>query len=245
MKTPLFSLLLLAALLVAGSGCAGTIPLARPLPGEIAVSRFTLDVEGLEADFPDQGGGLVPVASRILQDARDVVQAARTIAHPEDSPYLQVVHGVYDTFVDASAGYLGLRVLPIDTLRGEVPYYVGLPFGDTREVAQSGRYGGVMEVEAYVTVPDAGQSSWSILGIGKARVKGHPEMLLRVRLMDASGAVVWRDHVRVRSKEKVELSERWVLGIRTDRDVTSPMPTLPDLMDEAIARLARRLPQQP
>ncbi len=234
------SLCLLLAFLLVGAGCASSVPLGSGPPREVAVTRFTLDVEGLEADFPDEGGGLVPLASRIVNDGKDIVEAARTIAHPEGSPFMQVVDTVYASFVAATETHFGLRVLPLDTLRGEVPYYVGLPFGDTREVAQRGAFDGALEVEAYVTVPDAGKSGWSVLGIGRARVKGHPEMLLRVRLLDKSGAVVWRDHVRVRSKEKVELSEKWVLGIRTDRDVTSPVPTLPDLMREAVARLAGR-----
>ncbi len=241
----LLSLPAIAVGLALLSGCASTIPPSQPLPAQVAVSRFTLDVEGLEADFPDKGGGLVPLASRILNDGKDIVEAARTIAHPEGSPFMQVVHNVYSTFTQATDHYFDVHVLPLDTLRGVVPYYVGLPFGDTRKVARSGRYDGVMEVEAYVTVPDAGKSGWSILGVGKTRVKGHPEMLLRVQMLDASGAVVWRDHVRVRSKEKVELSEKWVLGVRTRRDVTGPEPTLSDLMDEAVARLARRRPARP
>lgn len=225
------------AFALAAVGCAPTVPLrhAEPSPVDVVVARFLLDVEGLEADFPDEGGGLIPVATRVVQDARDVVEAGQTALSPEGSAYAAARDSAFAALADGLAWQAGLRLLPLDALRGEVPYLVGSPMG----TAEDGDGRPTIEVEAYIEVPDAEQGSWSVLGTGRARVSGHPEITLSVRMLDASGAVVWRDRVRVRSRERVALDERWLLGVRTDRAV-SGAETLPALVREATGRLTRR-----
>lgn len=230
---------LLAALAVLLGGCASTVPF-RPVaspPQDVVVARFLLDVDGLEAEFPDPGGGLIPVAVRVVQTGRDVAEAGRAVLSPEGTAVKAAQDSTFAALADGLGWQAGLRVLPLETLRGEVPYLVGAPMGTAEDAP--GRL--AMEVEAYVEVPDAGQASWSILGTGRARVSGHPEMTVSVRMLDAAGAVVWRDRVRVRSRERVTLDERWLLGIRTDREV-SDAATLPALMREAVDRLVARSP---
>ena len=225
----------LAALLL--TGCARTVPLRHspPPPQDVIVARFLLDVDGLDADFPDQGGGLIPIAARVIQTGRDVAEAARTVHSPEGSAIKAAQDSTFAAFAEGVAWQAGLRLLPLETLRGQVPYLIAAPLGTAEDV--TGR--AVMEIEAYVEVPDAGQASWSVLGTGRARVSGHPEMLLSVKMLDATGALVWRDRVRVRSREKVVLDERWLLAIRTRREV-SDASTLPALMREAVDRLVAR-----
>ena len=182
---------------------------------------------------------MIPVAVRMAQTGRDIVEAGRTVLSPEGSAVKAAQDSVFAALADGLAWQTGLRLLPLETLRGEVPYLIGAPLGTARDVA--GRT--AMEVEAYVEVPDAGQGSWSVLGTGRARVSGHPEMTLSVRMVDAEGAVVWRDRIRVRSRERATLDERWLLGIRTDREVLGN-GTLPALMREAVERLIARSPQR-
>ena len=228
----------LAALLtLTALGCARTVPLRHTTtpPHDVVVARFLLDVEGLEADFPDQGGGLIPVAARVIQAGRDVAEAGRTVLSPEGSAVKAAQDSTFAALADGMAWQAGLRLLPLETLRGEVPYLIGAPLGTAEDAA--GRP--AMEIEAYVEVPDAGQASWSILGTGRAHVSGHPEMTVSVRMLDAAGTLVWRDRVRVRSRERVTLDERWLLGVRTGREV-SDASTLPVLMREAVDRLVAR-----
>ena len=230
---------LLAVMALVLAGCAGTVPF-RPVaspPQDVVVARFLLDVEGLEADFPDQGGGLIPVAVRVVQAGRDAVEAGRTVLSPEGTAVKAARDSTFAALADGMGWQAGLRLLPLETLRGEVPYLIGAPLGTAEDAA--GRL--AMEIEATVEVPDAGQASWSILGTGRARVSGHPEMTVSVRMLDEAGTVVWRDRVRVRSRERVTLDERWLLAIRTDREV-SDASTLPAMMREAVDRLVARSP---
>jgi hypothetical protein len=90
-----------------------------------------------------------------------------------------------------------------------------------------------------VTVPDPTPSHWSIFGTGKAKVKGRPEIALRVKMVDGGGNIVWRDQVRIRSKATVQNDEQWVLGIPKRAEVTSSA-TLPEMMREAVDALVRK-----
>jgi hypothetical protein len=238
MTTSLSSRPFLAALvLLVVAGCTSSTPLrhTEATPYDVVVARFLLDVEGLDAGFPDPGSGLIPVGVRVVQDARDVIEAGRTVLSPEGSAYAGARDSAFAAVADALGWQAGLRLLPLETLRGEVPYLVGAPLGSAEDVA--GR--AALEVEATVEVPDAGQASWSVLGTGRARVSGHPEVTMSVRMLDAAGDLVWRDRVRVRSRERVTLDERWLLAVRTSREAGGG-ETLPDLLREAAHRLAQR-----
>lgn len=235
----LFTGAVLLSLLASLSGCAPSVPLHASSPEPVVVARFILDVEGLEADFPDQGGGLLPTAVRVVQDAQTAAQAANTLTHPEGSALKATIDSTYTIVADRLARDLGVRLLPLETLQGEVPYLVGTPLGRADDVVATGRYERALDVEIYVDVPDAEQGSFSFLGTGKVRVSGHPEMTLSVRLVDADGDVAWRDDVRVRSREKVTLDERWLLGFRTEQQV-SDHNTLPQLTRQALDALVRR-----
>lgn len=222
------------------SGCASVVPLG-PVPAVgVPVARFSVTIDGLEADFPDRGGGLLPGLARVVQDAKDVTAALRTLADPESSAVALTLDTLYATFVEASQVHLGLTVLPAETLRGDVRYFARTPIGEARSVARRDAYPGVLEVDVEVDVPDAGQSSWSILGTGHARVSGHPELTMNVRMVGADGQTLWRDRVRVRSRDKVTLDERWLLGFRRSRTVEAPTATLPDLLRAAVQGLAEK-----
>lgn len=225
--------------LIALTGCASSVPFQQQRPaGNVAVARFLLDVDGLEADFPDQGGGLLPAVSRARQTARDVIEAGETIAHPEGSVVKAAIDSVYAALAAGITEEMNLTLLPIDALRGEVRYLVGAPMGQARDVSPSDDYAYVLETDVSVEVPDAVQGSWSFLGTGRAKVQGHPEMTVVVRMVDAAGQVVWRDQTRVRSREKVYLDERWLLGFRTSQDV-SDASSLPALMHRAVSKMVR------
>jgi len=192
---------------------------AQSEPTDIAVARFLVDIDGLESGFPEdqEASGLVPRAIRARQNvriARDAVQTLRTL----DGTPVQVAFDSLFSVVAEELRALDLHVLPADTLRGAVPYLLGFPMGSARAVIADGPHAHALEIEIDVTVPDQGTGYWAVLGTGRSTTKGRPEMYLRVRYADAQG-LEWREKVRVRSKEKVELSERWLLGVRTDRDV--------------------------
>jgi hypothetical protein len=226
----------LAALLTL-AGCASTVPLPDAAePQDVVVARFLLDVDGLEADFPDQGGGLIPVGVRVVQAGRDVGEAVNTVLHPEGSAVKAAQDTVFAAFAEAVAARSSLRLLPLETLRGEVPYLIGAPMGRAKDV---GGDRSAIEIDVSVEVPDAEQGSWSFLGTGRVTVSGHPEMTVAVRMLDAEGRVAWQDRVLVRSRDRVSLDERWLLGVRTEQTV-SDASSLPALVTEAVAKLLRR-----
>ena len=233
----IFSLLLLTR-------CAPSVPLATEAtpPGtgaEVAVARFLVDIDGLEADeYPGKAGGLLPRTIEGVRTVRAVQEAARTLKNPEGSPVKMAFDSMY-AVVETGLSSTGLRLLSTDTLRGQVPYLLGYPLGSASEVAATGGFDRALDVELYVEVPDQVTGSYSILGTGKSRVSGHPEMTLKVRMVDATGQLLWRESVRVRSKEKIELNERWLLGIRRSSEGpdASSLPALTrQAMDKLLAR---------
>lgn len=228
-------------------GWVTSIPLAAQTPSapdpvaDVAVARFLVDIEGLESDdYPGEATGLLPRAIEGVETARVVRDAVRTLDNPEGSPVKAAFDSMY-AVVETNLATIGIRLLPVDTLRGSVPYLIGYPLGRARTVATPGTFERAIEIEIEVEVPDQVTGSYSILGTGTSRTSGRPELTLKVRMVDAAGQTLWRDTVRVRSKEKVELNERWLLGIQRSR--TGPdASTLPVLTQQAMDKLlAQRL----
>lgn len=213
-------------------------PASSPTPST-AVARFLVDVDGLEVDYPGEGGGLLPRLHRLKNDAAVVGEAVETLRNPEGSVVKSMMDSVYTVVAQSLGSDFGLRVLPVDTLRDAVPYVVGYPMGTAATVARAHAFDRVAEVGIDVTVPDAGQAHWSVLGSGTAKVTGKPEMVASLRLVDATGTTVWKERVRVRSKEKVTLTERYLLGFRTEQD-RPDASSLPALTQQAMDKLAQR-----
>lgn len=236
--------LVLAGLVAVLAGCAARVPLVSPETSstpvvDVVVARFLVDVEGLEGEFPGQAKGLLPATIEGIRVARYAQEALRTLRDPEGSPVKTAFDSIY-AVVEADLAKMGFRLLPVDTLQGQVPYLIGYPMGRAADVARSGQYSRALDVEIYVDVPDQVTGSYSIIGTGKARTKGHPEMTLVMRMVDPTGHLLWRDDVRIRSKEKVELNERWLLGIRTEMQVPDASFTLPALTRQAMRKLIQR-----
>ena len=231
---------LIVGLLLICGGCTQAVRLQQqPAPGEIAVARFYLNVEGMETEFSGKATGLVPAIVEVARAAEAVKETVEAMKDPEASPMKAVMDSVYLVIADGLTEELNLFLLPIDTLRGKVPYYFGYPMGTAEKALQKEPFTEALEIEADVSFPDPKPSHWSIFGTGKAKVKGRPEIELRVRMVDASGEITWRDKVRVRSKEQVQIDEQWVLGIPKHARVTSSA-TLPEMMREAVDALVRK-----
>jgi hypothetical protein len=212
---------------------------ASPSSVDIAVARFLVDIDGLESEaYPGEATGLLPRAIEGVRTARMVRDAAQTLDDPEGSPVKAAFDSMY-AVVEANLATIGMHLLPADTLRGTVPYLIGYPLGSAKKVAAPESFERALEIEIDVEVPDQVTGSYSIIGTGKSRTSGRPEMTLRVRMIDAAGQQLWRDRVRVRSKEKVELNERWLLGIRK-RSEGPDASTLPVLTQQAMDKLIER-----
>ena len=232
--------ILVVVLMLIWGGCAQAVRLQQPpAPGEVAVARFFLDVEGMETAFSGKATGLVPAIVDVARAGEAVKESIEAMRDPDASPMKAVLDSAYFVIADGLSEELNLLLMPIDTLRGEVPYYFGYPMGTAEKVARKSLYSEIIEIEAEVTFPDPKPSHWSIFGTGKAKVKGRPEIALRVKMVDDGGAILWRDQVRVRSKETVQIDEQWVLGIPKRAEVTSSA-TLPEMMREAVDALVRK-----
>lgn len=217
---------------------AATMPLDTIL-FEVAPARFFVDIDGLESGFPEdqKAGGLIPQALRVRENVRLTREATATLRTPDGTPVKIALDSLFSIVVEELAA-LDLQILSPDTLRGTVPYVLGYPMGTARSVVAEGTYPRALEIEIDVTVPDQGTGYWAIAGSGRSTTRGRPEMYLRVRYADATGET-WREKVRVRSKEKVELSEKWLLGVQTDRDV-SDASSLFDLTREATRKIVQK-----
>gem|GEM_PF-5626226 len=219
------------------------MPLAAQTPAspaaDVAVAHFLVDIDGLEREaYPGKAGGLVPRTIEGVRTVRVIRDAARTLDNPEGTAVKAALDSMY-AVVESNLATVGMRLLPVDTLRGSVPYLIGYPLGRAGKVAGPDGFARAMEIEIYVSFPDQATGSYSIIGTGKSRTSGRPEMTLQVRMIDASGKQLWRDKVRVRSKEKVELNERWLLGIRRSSEGPDAS-SLPVLTQQAMDKLIER-----
>ena len=206
---------------------------------EVVPARFIVDIDGLESGFPEdqKAGGLIPQALRVRENVRMAREAVATLRTPEGTPVKIALDSLFSVVVEELTA-LNLQILSPDTLRGSVPYLLGYPMGTARSVVAGGTHLRALEIEIDVTVPDQGTGYWAVVGTGRSTTKGRPEMYLRVRYADANGDT-WREKVRVRSKEKVELSEKWLLGVQTDREV-SDASSLFDLTREATRKVVQK-----
>lgn len=230
----------LVVLMLIWGGCAQAVRLQQsPAPDEVAVARFFVNVEGMETEFSGEATGLVPAIVQVARAAEAAKESIEAMKNPDTSPMKAVMDSVYLVIADGLTEELNLFLLPIDTLRGKVPYYFGYPMGTAEKALKKGPFAQTLEIEADVSFPDPKPSHWSIFGTGKAKVKGRPEIELRVRMVEASGEVTWRDKVRVRSREQVQIDEQWVLGIPKHARVTSSA-TLPEMIREAVDALVRK-----
>lgn len=216
------------------------MPATGQIASDVAVARLLIDVEGVEADFPDKAKGLLPLYIDIREAYRLSDEAVRALRDPDTSPVKLALDSVYSIVAEGLTREIGLRISPLDTLRGQVRYLFGYPVGNVEKVARSGQFAGALEIQIDVTVPDANQSSWAVFSTGKVRAKGRPEMELRIRYVDATGGG-WKEKVRVRSQSRVTVDEYWVLGIRRKSAMTAEDSLLPDLTRMAVQDLLERL----
>jgi hypothetical protein len=204
----------------------------------VAPARFIVDIDGLETGFPDdqRAGGLIPHALRARDNLRITRAAIATLRSPDGTPVKVALDSMFSVVVAELAG-LDLQILSLDTLHGTVPYVLGYPIGNASSVVADGAHDRAIEIDIDVTVPDQGTAYWAVVGTGRSKTKGRPEMYLRIRYVDSSGET-WREKVRVRSKERVELGEKWLLGVQTNRDV-SDASSLFELTREATRRIVQ------
>ena len=224
---------------VPGPASPPALPLADTSMLDVVAARFLVDIDGLESGFPadQKAGGLLPGAIRVRENARLVRDAVATLRTPEGTPVKVALDSLF-AIVASELRALHFHVLPADTLRGTVPYLLGHPMGNAQSVVSTEGVPRALEVEIDVTVSNQDTGSWAVLGTGRSATKGRPELYLRIRYADASGTS-WREKVRVRSKERVELSERWLLGVRSERD-GSDASSLFALTREAARRIVQK-----
>lgn len=225
------SLLFLAACAVA--------PKQDALKGSVVLARYSFDVEGMESEFPQRGGGLIPRAAEAARTASDIAEAVKTLRQPEGSAYRRVADAALEEIRTVLAEHTGLRLAPVETLEGRVPYLLGYPMGDAAALARAGAAPLLAEIDVAVTVPDQETGHFAVLGSGKAHSVGHPEMILKISVFDASAELVWREQVIVRAEEAVTLDERWWLGINTERSV-SDASSLPALTRRSMLALVKK-----
>ncbi len=216
------------------------LPATGQASRDVAVARLLIDVEGIEADFPDKAKGLLPLYIDIREAYRLSEEAVSALRDPDASPVKLAFDSVYAIVADGLIHHAGFQIAPLDTLRGDVRYLFGYPVGNVEKVASGGSFSGALEIHVDVTVADANQSSWAIFSTGKVRAKGRPEMELRVRYVGANGQG-WKEKVRVRSKSRVTVDEYWVLGIRKRSSTAADDSLLPDLTRMAVQDLIEQL----
>lgn len=217
------------------TACA-VAPQQAALSGEIVIARYAFDVEGMESEFPQPGGGLIPDAIEGMRTGREIGDALATLKNPDGSVYKQIADAALREIQQVLEQRTQLRLAPTDRLRGRVPYLLGYPLGSAKALAREGVAPLLAEIDVSVTVPDQATGYFAWLGTGTAHSVGRPEMILQLSVVDLTGQVVWRDQVIVRSEQKVTLDERWLLGVNTERRVADAH-SLPLLARRAIEAL--------
>jgi len=217
------------------TACA-VAPQHAALSGEVVIARYAFDVDGMESEFPQPAGGLIPDVIEGVRTGREIGEALATLKNPEGSVYKQTADAALREIQQTLEQRTPLRLAPTDRLRGRVPYLLGYPLGSAKGLAREGVAPLLAEIDVSVTVPDQATGYFAWLGTGTAHSVGRPEMILQLSVLDQSGRVVWRDQVIVRSEQKVTLDERWLLGVNSERQV-SDAQSLPLLTRRAIEAL--------
>ncbi|RMD94556.1 MAG: hypothetical protein D6814_14375, partial [Calditrichaeota bacterium] len=90
--------------------------------------------------------------------------------------YAKLMDDLYSLISRTLQDSLGLRLHPVDELRGKVPYHpAGYPMGDVKRLAAGGEYASVLGVRIEID-PFSGRMSTTVLG--KTTYKLYPKLTL-------------------------------------------------------------------
>jgi len=216
-------------------GCAAQVPLKREQPlHRVVVVYFDFDMQTLEPEeYEGEARGLVPDLLNAYQAFKTMKEVMKS---PKNSEYGILYDSLYAIFKTNVEKKLGLRLLPINTLKGNVHYGLfGYPKGNEKKVAQSGNYDAALHVDAHLSYPQRKSTSYNLIVKGKAVDKFKPKMTLHVKMVDSKGAVLWNQKVSVKSKEYIVLNRKFLFGFEREEKITGP--TIPELYRRAVEKL--------
>lgn len=222
------------------SGCASKVQLSRPASfQEVAVVAFDFTVEPFASVKYEGKAGPTADIVEAIRMVEEIKKTINDIKNPEKSEWKSQRDSLYWIIEAGLKNDLGLALLPLDHLRGEIDYdYFGYPKGSAKKVAQSGKYAAALEITARLTFTTVDTSSLDLVFWGKTKNVQLPQLALHVKMMEKSGKVVWNDKVSVTSETPVVVDETWLFGIKHKKEEHGP--ALTDLFSHAMRELVRK-----
>jgi len=205
----LFPTLLLPLCLLQACGTSRVVLQRDHVPEATVVGRFTVIMQTNEAEEAEELADTHPVTImlELAELGITLEQAKKLVAAGFIPPrYRRLVDGLYEVVSHTLEDRLGLRLLPVDYLRGKVPYNaVGYPQGPVERLAASGAYASVLGVWMSVKC-----SRSSITVLDRTTYKIYPELTLQVELRGRGGRLLWRDKEKTEAYAPHEFEEPFV-----------------------------------
>jgi len=232
--------LLLLSCIISFLGCASKVQLARPLPfQEVAVVAFDITTEPIEgAEYEGKAGTVADIAEavRIAGQVKEAIEIAR---QPEKSEWKAQLDSIYAIIANGLKHDLGIPLLPIDHLQGEVEYDLfGYPHGDIEQIVRAGKHAAVLAIFARISFAEGHSSMLNLVVWGKTKNVQIPKLALEVKMLDKTGKSIWRDSAKTASDIPVIVDEKWMFGIKYKSEQS--VPALTDLFQKAILELVRK-----
>ncbi|MCI0695972.1 hypothetical protein L0337_28730 [candidate division KSB1 bacterium] len=223
------------------SGCSSSrMPLIQPSTfHEVAVVSFDIETDPIESVKYEGKAGPVADIIEAVQMAKEFKETIKQAQNPERSEWKAQMDSIYAMLEKGLKNDLGIPLLPVDHLKGEVEYDpFGYPHGSTKKVLQSGKYPAALEITARLAFTKIDTSSIDLVFWGKTHNVQLPKLTLQVKMVDRSGKVVWQDKAEVTSNIPVVIDEKWAFGIKYKSEKFGP--EIVDLFRQTVQALVRK-----
>lgn len=212
--------LLILALVLVLIGCASNVPLTVPDKfDEVVVANVYFSMQDLEPpESADKGQFDFLTILKAKEIYKDFKKELEDTLYPRS--YQAFLDSIYFTIVDSLKYGLNIPIQPFPKGQAGVYYdFYGFPMGNIKSVARKGKFDAVMGISVDISYASKRSSTESVFGVAKAQVKGKPKLTLRVKMVNKSGQIIWRDNMVVKSNEWVIADEKWLWGIRYKQDI--------------------------
>lgn len=138
--------------------------------------------------------------------------------------------------MDGLKNGLNIPIQPLQRYENDIKHdFYGFPLDNVNSAARKGKFDAVMDISVNITYPSKQTSGGSVFGVAKTKVRSKPKLTLKVKMLDQSEKIIWRDRTDVRSNEWVIIDEKWLWGIRYKQDVAGP--SVIELTRQAVKQL--------
>lgn len=224
-----FRPLALALLILLLLGCTSRVALKKDqVPSETVVGRFSLE---MTLDLDESEEPATHPLQIMISGAKVISQIRELMNLKQNAAWRAFVDTIYHDCTVALQQGKGLRILPIESLRGQAKYDAfGYPRGEPAVLAASGKYPSVLGLVIDVRFFKEHLRS----RVGQLTMV-RPHLTLALQLFDHTGKILWLDTVTAKAKQLAPI--RWPRYYYTSETFFS---LVREMVREALEKLLSR-----